>query len=934
MSNPTVNSFKTMTVADFKRVAANKTALSKQAKAESKAAEKKAGEATRKPIFGPTAERMIKLGADPLNNLQNLIAEAVKHALIEHRALPDTQWQWHERFGVAMRRVNGPTASPSAAKIMATLSACEPVARPLVPKGFRMEYNYSPSQGDPDQLAYTVMAAFLPDTETYRTAFRAATKLVYLGPPLSNMTKKTGAVLTDLSKTRKFPELPATKEWINKYGTASYADLLEAEVRKLWDCNIPESAFTFPKIIGKAKGEDGKLSGAWVDQVIANVSTWLLVDGDPDHEGNFADSAPLIMKATSPGMPWVLSKPEGAASWGNAHSKELLDAFCYAPSLGFSSKSSTLYRFLHLLLTDAHFGVLALRQKAFKVDKDGVPRATSAEAAQYFASKSGSRAYHSIYKSDRGVHPDTAGLREGNIYDFRMHIVNLAMAGNIKPIERSEIAEGKPDRTVWSSSLLCRVLGGRIGHLTYQHFNSPNKYRPGFMRGGTEKLVADVCKELGLDPDGATLLPDKDTPTLCRAEWEGALWSFPDVKAMDLSVDEIDKKVATDAMFTNLPMDHRRIETMLLAAVFGFFQACLMQPEGLTNSGVFYYPKDINLSGNNYTYLINQVRSLRVTLGLNGKLPNQKTTLQRELPNCKFVHRSVGDDQLIGLWTPPMTTAAGETVYANSRNASGTMNGNAKYRFDIVKKAYESVLDEINLALAPGLDSRAGAFKTDTKDLLTSISDGAFLSHHIQWTTMHGGAWIAHRPLTKLIFTPIWPRRAIKDWDSTGITPAGLTALRAFATALEAGVAFPGLNNACQQVFSEAGRRSGQLSLADPAYHAAFNESFSDPSAIGEDVFETSPYAILEGIAESIGEDFLPTSWPTESFIWALHTGKELEPELLESSEDTSVPPSEQLEIDDLGDSESPREANASADSVHAQSALELSEVASDLDDL
>jgi hypothetical protein len=709
----------------------------------------------------------------------------------------------------------------------------------------------------------------LPDLGYYTEQFREMAKKVFLGPPLAFMIKKTAAAVGD--ERTALPEVPKD--------SAPMDSLLYDYIRSEAKIEIPARAFTFPPPTVSAKEDLPR----YVEDVVSAVLTWMASDEEPDASGHY-DDPQFVLKDTSPGMPWIVTKDPAGRPWGSCHSPGFLSEFVQDPDC-------VMRRFLRILMLGdkkAGFsGVLAARSRIWAV-QNGTPTHSPAEAVSY-AAKMGGKLYR-LLKNTNQLDPKATGIQA-----FRLHITSVAMAGNIKPVDREEIEDFKPNRTVWSSPALLRFLGARIGHLAYAYFSAPNYHKPGWMRGGTARYLDEIVSGLRLEHTELVYTPVTPAlPHLHDIMIPGVVSINPDIKSMDLSVRDRDKRAAHDMTLANIPAAYSRTQELLLACALGFYFAAEMEMECLTNSGVFYYPKDINGSGSNFTYIVNQLRSLLIYGALHGKLPYQKYKIQKSFPAVRIFHRSVGDDQDIKLYFTPEKDVMNELVFCNSRADSGGPHPFALKMQKKIHAAWMELVTEIERYLEVGMRTHTGGFKKETLKPFKSLSGGSFLAHHVFATNEFGEMTpIAVRPLADICFSVVWPKRPMRKYlTEMGATHNGMLALRSIAAFIEGAIAYPHLRGMMDEVFERATNHDGTQLTRSPIYASEFDELLSVPASLGMGVFDATPTSLMQSALDAVDDDELEEfsigHLPTLAQAWAIQTGSALPRAVIEESEEIS----------------------------------------------
>jgi len=788
---------------------------------------------------------------------------------------PRNQWGWAERFAVKMLRPAVTAQTPGKAETVAQLANWQATSNPWMTLGYKQEYAYIPQFPFPYSPIWVPFARYLTG-QLGEDALKEASKWVFVAPSAANMISKTVENLN-----HKVPVTPPD---------------VRAAVKKLFTIRIPSDAFVFPK-------RDADRT-KWQVQAVNNVVEWLTHDAMPDGAGHFSDDAPYPLKDTSPGLPWILMKPEQGTTYGHGHNPKLLGPL-------FLNKDSVARRFLGKMLLQYLDGP-HLRE-IWAINAAGASTATVEEAKARIM-ELGRRFYTSCVSS---LHPtvDSGGEKPSN---FKAHLMYNQLAGNVKPVLADEIAQGKPNRSVYSTAALLRLLGTRMSHLAYEYLESPYAEKKfSFVKGGAARLTATMLELLDVESlrDAGA---HRHSEVLRNVEAEDVLWFAPDVKAMDMhSADDNVEDFHRHDLAGSIPLSSRiDLEQVLLLMCVGVLEESIVHPVVLFVASTEYRPTHLNTSGNAFVYLINQRRATAVGAVLTGdgarlmdaphspdyqiRWNNEAhpATLQEAFAGDRTAFKAWGDDMLIGVRIKPRVTAAGQKLYVNSREESGRIspgttawlepmeqvNGRNRPLWYTADQGKGVLLEHVEKIL--GL-----TFKPETLGVYRSLSTPEVLGHHLVFSTEFSDSptILAARPLAKILFSSIWPKHM--PGSGSTLTPHTYALLRLTGAMLEAAHAYPEAVVAIQQAFASTLRVAAGVDWTNQWLVDQFNVDVGNPYVWGFD----EPSKVL---AELLG--FKLGRLPTREQVWELQTG--VVPPRAQATAEEISDGSEEIDMALLGD--------------------------------
>lgn len=858
MSNSKTNSYKTITMADIKAATQTVKSISKE---EKKAREAKLKSKNPKTLETPQVKQILSssahLSSQPRDGAawNTILAIARRRENIDALISPASKWTWDQRFAVRVRRPGIPVGSPSKSDILGVLHRLKPVQIKLLEAGYKQEYAYNPSFTDPDCDVWLGFCRDVLQESFYQETLKNMSRLTFTPPTLASMIRKTAQYLG--------PDLPEVDPEIFKL------------LREHYRYAIPAAAFVFPKRTKPAATD----RPGFEKEVVDNVNAWLQTPDIPEADGTFARvDRPFVLKATSAGFPYCVTKAPSGASWNNCHSPAFLEDFL-------TSKTSVTRRFLTRTLD------LALRKRAEAWSGDWAEDtvdSTPMQAARVFMD-AGARWYDKIYAQNRASR-DTGGSADD---DFWPHFVKTVMAGNIKPVTLAEIEEGKPDRSVYNSPALLRYLSAKINMLAYDHIKCDWYHRPGWLKGNAQTYVHEIMTALG--EREYQLMPHGKLEHLSLIGTPNTVDLKPDVKAMDMHTqpefirEHYRHDIATPLVASGF--GKADIEKAMLFVLIGFISRAGELPMCLSNAGVMYFPTHLNDSGAAHTYLVNEKRSGITWLALKDLLPGQKHKIATEFPGSQTFVRAVGDDCHIVIKLPSRFTGAGD-LHVNTRDATGEPTPEAKQYFREFRTFWRGAGEKLG-GLAAEINKAAGwTFKAETLEPARDLSTNPFLGHHLYWSKEFVsedrplGVVLAARPLESILFSASWPKTLLSKFQTNqGLTPNAFTAIRCYAAFLEAAPAYPGVRTALTNLFEEKKRVAGQVTWDSAGIRSLADDELANPALFG---FDRAPSDVLEAEVR----DFTLGSMPSIEDVWLLHTGQALPQRVtIESSEESGEEP-------------------------------------------
>jgi len=824
MSNNQTNSYKTISVAQLKDARATAKQRRKDDKKSMTSALGAPDRKVKTSDLSNLAQSMILATGNLGRNkeaFQAIMAAHVARANEPEFINPRSGWTWDQRFAVKMVKPAVSITNPSKAELVAALSPFQATAHTFRTAGFDREYSYNPNFTHPYGPAWPYFARGLDPVPTSRDALMAASKWVFVPPSPSSMVAKT---VKNLSAD--VPPCPP-ELWKSMH-----------EAYKLRP--VPEM-FTFPKLPADRKG--------WLAQTVDDVVEWLTHDAAPKLDGHFSDEVPYPLKGTSPGLPWIIMKTPEGRSYGDGHSQAMMEAAVL-------SERSVLRRFLTALLST----YLKKFQTIWGIGKgsDAKPT-TSPEAARLATIALGRQCYTAAVAS-------TAPAMDIGGHDFKtfqMHLMYNQMAGNVKPVTYDDLEAGKPDRSVYSTPYLLRLLTTRLSHISYDALQCDYAIKSfKWVEGGAEAMMGHIEDKL----DARTWVTGPGPEHLHAVENEDCVFLNPDVKAMDMHVhasyvEDFHRHDVSGMFVFNKP---GQMHQALINMIIGVSEGSIAEPVVLFNNGTFYRPRHLNTSGNAFVYLVNQKAVGSISVLLRGETGYEKYNEYALNRFGRVMHVAWGDDMLIGLKLPPATDVLGNKIPVNKRLSNGDYDPNAKLPVSL-RTLWQGDGD------APGkipkkIKKLLGfELKPETLHIHRSLTGAEILGHNVWATTEFGEPqFLAARPLEKVIFSVMWP----KHFQGTGspITPAIYAALRCAGAFLEAALAYPSIRQPLREIYAHAVRSSTAVNWRDARIADQFELEVGSPYMWGTGVRPAEVLGKLE-TGFSLGR------FPSLEAVWELQTG-------------------------------------------------------------
>ncbi len=822
----------------------------------------------------------VKLGKqyDRTGQLKFLVALRQLHS-DENAAFllsPQSNWTYEQRWAVMLKRPDIPAANLGKAALIAELHRLD--AQDMsVSSGTRTQlYNYAPSFTSPQRDAWLEVCAHLP--QSLWLVAKASSRIVFVPPLITNMVEKMKKRMTK-SWAKIPPELTSYATEVIGVNRDRFQQLMQLPRREKQTANT----------------------------IIEDVLNWLSYKGtvfQTTVEGVspvVADEADFILNDTSAGMPWMQWTRPNGRPWGHCHAPALIAALI-------DDKDSVMKRLLKLFLQESKGGVIPILKRL-----GPSVRGRSLEESSARARKAMLDAGAAMYKrimSQRTARADDGGH---DISDFWVHMLWMVLAGNVKPVTPEEVEAGKPDRAVYSSSAVLRLLTLKVGHVLYEVMEHPS-FRPhfSFAKGGAARFLLDAAEASRSEFQFTELkLEGVAHEHLQGIEFTNAVSAKPDVQSMDMTMQPEYQdgwlQYKEKAFNFEYGEGHKDARQMLILYIIGFANAATKAPRVLVSNDVVIVPHSLNPSGSAETFLLNEYKSICIREAMSPKFrqtlnkPGTSKLYEALAPpqvggthvTLKF-HSATGDDQFFLYQLDPLKLMDGSEVDVNERREAGSYFADWTEKLEEIRKKFMGTWQSTDSEgaavrsgawtpgaklIAPGYFQKLGKivgvdWKPATLTLDRSLTTTPYLGHHLVASDLVGVPQImAVRPASSVLHMALWPHHRLPK--GSPLTHQTYTAIRAVAAYLECAAAYPGMRTTFRAIYDRAVKAAGSIAW----HHRDLKGWLARELALPIRTGDMDPVAWLDTLGVNLGQ------FPTLEAAWFLQTGTDLPTDLSGSEE-------------------------------------------------
>jgi len=385
---------------------------------------------------------------------------------------------------------------------------------------------------------------------------------------------------------------------------------------------------------------------------------------------------------------------------------------------------------------------------------------------------------------------ESVNIRQhSKLHDLAPHLIWLMGAGNVKPVTADDVKEGKPDRSIFQSPAVVRLMYMALSGSVGDNWNHPSELPHfGWQTGGSQELLERLFDQIPPLANFAWQEQILVSPTPKRGfvahdfSFRNVCFAAPDVKGQDQhfhsSFYEILYRVLNRDFVSRLPPLYSKLVSLSL----GFLKAMETTPLILTSGNVLFQGAHLNPSGGPFTARHSQNHS--IVLG----------NVFKELApqGCFVAHVSKGDDALLALYNPKRPVGSifdPSQLPKDSTDNVVTYNGSVE---SFVQAEYSTLNTSSKSAwMISCRDHIKKMFSVDLKPETISrvhltLSDVEFLGAHIRIIPSgiycDFNTFVAARPLPKIFFSILWGQTP----PGKGVNPDLTTCMRIFAAYYDA----------------------------------------------------------------------------------------------------------------------------------------------------
>lgn len=496
---------------------------------------------------------------------------------------------------------------------------------------------------------------------------------------------------------------------------------------------------------------------------------------------------------SSPGFPWNSMKKEDGSPWGNfsATNVPLMEAVF-----------STVRRLLVALI-----GGLSTAKVAELAD----------ELAFTSAWKKGQQLYAAI--AQHALVMDQHVLNEQStqkkVDSLVPHIVWTLASGNVKPVSLEDIKDGKPNRSIFQSSALLRVLMARTGQMIaegWKHHTHLSHF--GWARGGAYRVVKALFNQFpNHAPEFIPVVPNSPAfgtePEVRELVEDSFCFATPDISAQDQNFAPAYFDVTYRVLYRDFVSKiSTRNYALALWALYGFYAAAEVNPVILTNNGVTFRGNHLNPSGGNLTSIHSQNQAACAAAAAKQYPWGSKKTKDYPAIAVEFGSLNKGDDSLFAFH---VDFPVGKFLMTHAEVTS-VLGFTTQAQREAVRQHIASRLRKFAEYCTKNLGF---SWKADSLDIYDSFSACTFLGYNIYMmpeTARFGvQAFVAARPLWKALFTLVWSQH--RPPKTSPMTPQLCAGMRCFAVAYDTILVYPSIHTTLARLYDHlfAQCKNGQI---------------------------------------------------------------------------------------------------------------------------
>jgi len=432
---------------------------------------------------------------------------------------------------------------------------------------------------------------------------------------------------------------------------------------------------------------------------------------------------------------------------------------------------------------------------------------------------------------------------------FAHHTLWTTQAGNVKPVTVDDLKDNKPNRAVYSSSALTRVIASKHAANLYEAMEHPSfRHSPTWTNGGTDAFVSEIetmtgtqrvtghsppvefynlSNSTGIGFSEQAKLAEEERYSGPRTHFKitdegeypkpipnpkGLFFTAPDGRSWDHTIQpefiSLTGKLSCDAV--PLPASLSQFDVYFYALqcfLIGFSIENAIQAQIMLSSGVVVMLQGLNPSGFNYTFLVNQVKSIGIRVFVGDVLsPHQPSYIPGNLARFNSMnlelayHTATGDDQLYAFRVA--RPHARRDDYDDYLPGHPPRNDSAKAMAGKTARLLHTKLwgTKENPGLFRPLESACGvSWKETTTEVSDNLSTLAYLSVHVVAASPFGNEILTvSRALDKIIHMVLWPHQNL---HGSGLTQGVYGALLAEAAYVEGALLFDVIGRITQELF-------------------------------------------------------------------------------------------------------------------------------------
>lgn len=370
------------------------------------------------------------------------------------------------------------------------------------------------------------------------------------------------------------------------------------------------------------------------------------------------------------------------------------------------------------------------------------------------------------------------------------HIIFTLSSGNVKPVTAEEIKQGKPNRGIFQSPAVIRIMYMFLASIINTNWKHPSKMANfGWQGGGTERLLNALFEQVGFKQqefiEKVDYLKMRESMIAHDVTFPQAAFAFPDIKAQDQFFHDDIRTIMYKVVIRDLVYSIDPFYRPLFAAYLGFAKRLEEMPIIMTNANVIFTPKHLNISGGmfNSAHSNNHSACLAFEAQVKFKWP---------FP-VKIAHVANGDDAIMMFYS--------EDKPLGFSGELGRLPNNYKFQdINSYKKDVTNNISQLNSALhkfATYIKHRYSCeLKPETLSVHPVLSMGEYLGANIYVKLDPEIVFMAARPPEKIFFSMLWGQTV----QGPGVSPTMIAAMRTFSAYADATL-----------IYKDAGKCIGQI---------------------------------------------------------------------------------------------------------------------------